>query len=345
MKRFSGVFSRSDYVDANLIRSAVNRVSKGQLFYPSEKEIDEFINNRYFGFESIVPLTKQEEQELRDALKKELHYTLVESNLAEFFNSVCFLACENNKRYDIYCASALKGNDFVPQRGPMTTEEKIAFLEMTLNLKVSFHAGRSTSISSGFERMGYRNLVDYSIYSEFHELMNQLNKANGNRALHILDLGGGNGRALNDIKTEYPECITYNATRDEEFVYYPADFQVIACMERMPLALKGKIDLIISNMATRYFAFTDLVIEGCVNMLAKNGIMDVFFSSERTDNHSEEDVMRRMKKAYNFLKEMESLGIIELKIGNSFTSDVGGSFQTDDGTLYPAANVFVKKLI
>ncbi|RJQ29104.1 hypothetical protein C4565_02465 [Candidatus Parcubacteria bacterium] len=343
MKQFSGVFSQVDYETANLIRKVMSQVSHGASFSYSEKELHELIAERYFGFEPIVSLTEQEEQELRNALKEELQYTFAESSFSEFINSVCYLLPDPNGDFNIYQDSAVKEAGLKPRTGPMSTEEKIALLEKTSNSKIVWHAGHS--ISNGFERMGYRNFMYYPICSRFQEIIGGLKLANGDRALHILDLGGGNGRALNDIKMEHPELITYNATRDEEFIYYPADFQVIACMERIPLALKGTIDLIFSNMATRYFAFTDLVIEGCVAMLAKGGIMDVFFSSERSDNHSEEDVMRRMKKAHDFLKEMESSGVIELKIDNSFTSNIGGSFQSGEGTLYPAASVFVRKLM
>jgi hypothetical protein len=142
----------------------------------------------------------------------------------------------------------------------------------------------------------------------------------------------------------YPELITYNATRDEEFSHYPTDFHIVGFMERMPIALQGKIDLIFSNMTTRYLAYTDLVIECCVSMLATGGILDVFFSSERSNNHCEEDIKRRMKRAFEFLKDLEHSGSVKLRIGHHFSSNFGGSFRSVAGTLYPAASVFVKKL-
>ncbi len=50
-----------------------------------------------------------------------------------------------------------------------------------------------------------------------------------------------------------------------------------------------------------------------------------------------------MKKAYDFLKDLERSGSIELKIDQHY-GHVGGSFKSDAGSLYPAAKVFVQKL-
>ena len=113
----------------------------------------------------------------------------------------------------------------------------------------------------------------------------------------------------------------------------------------MPLALEGKIDFIFSNMATRYLAFCDLTIRGCIEALASGGVMDVFFSSERSSNSDLEDIRRRTKTAYEYLKDLESSKLIKLSIDGKFRTNISDeSLKAEAGTLYPASNVSVVKL-
>ncbi|MFA5870894.1 MAG: hypothetical protein WC842_03350 [Candidatus Paceibacterota bacterium] len=336
---FSGVISEADYAKNNPIRNVAMKIINREY---EAKEIDRIIDQRYFGFDSIVSLTDKEESFLRKTIMDELKFKFAKSNFSELLKSVCYI---DEEQKDVY-QGRLRDFHLSDEKKifhAMNVEEKLIFLNNPMNLSAFLHEGHC---SSQFGAMGYRSFDCYRISKNFAKLVHEFKSAdNKKERLRIMDLGGGVGLALNDIKKKYPELVTYNATRDEEYSHYPTDFHVVAFAERMPLALKGMIDIIFSNMATRYFAYTDLVIKGCVEMLARGGVMDVFFSSERSDNCSKRDVMRRMKKAYDFLKEMESSRAIELKINNTFSSNLGGSFKSEDGTLYPAANVFVKKLI
>ena len=67
-------------------------------------------------------------------------------------------------------------------------------------------------------------------------------------------------------------------------------------------------------MATRYIAFCDLTVQGCVKALAMSGMMNVFFSSERSCNPDREDVKGRTRRAYEYLKDLESSKLIQLSI-------------------------------
>ncbi|MFA5871034.1 MAG: hypothetical protein WC842_04095 [Candidatus Paceibacterota bacterium] len=336
---FSGVISEEDYVKSNPIRDIAMKIINEKY---ETKEINKIIDQRYFGFSSLVSLTDKEESFLRKTMVDQLKFMFVKSDFSKLLRTSCYI---NKEQKDVYKrgAQGLNLSDDKKIFHVMSAEEKLIFLNNPTNLSAVWH---EDYCSSPFGVMGYRNFNCYKICKNFAKVVHEIKSAdNKKERLRIMDLGGGVGLALNDIKKMHPELITYNATRDEEYSHYPTDFHVVAFAERMPLALKGMIDIIFSNMATRYFAYTDLVIKGCVEMLAKGGVMDVFFSSESSDNYSERDVVRRMKKAHDFLKEMESSGVIELKINNTFSSNFGGSFKSEDGTLYPAASVFCKKLI
>jgi|GEM_PF-3677610 len=340
----SGVISEVDYKN-NPIRDIAMKIINQEY---ETKEIGKIIDQRYFGFDSIVPLTNKEESFLRGTMVDQLRFMFVESNFSKFLKSNCYI---NEEQKDVYVKGVFESNDKVHNFDlsgdkknfhVMSVEEKLMFLDNPTNLRAFLHEGHC---SSQFGAMGYRNFDCYRISKNFAKLVEKIKLDNKKEKLRIMDFGGGVGLALSDIKKTHPELITYNATRDEEFSHYPTDFHVVAFAERMPLALKGMIDVIFSNMATRYFAYTDLVIKGCVEMLAKGGVMDVFFSSERSENRSARNIRCRMKIAHDFLKEMESSGVIEFEINNNFSSNLGESFKSDEGTLYPAANVFVKKLI
>jgi hypothetical protein len=343
MDQLSGVIPESVYAESKPIRKIAREILAGRRDQYSSEEIERVVKQRYFAFESLVPLTRNEEgllcKEMTDVLRSSVNEG---GKLRLFLESDCYVSPkQDDQRQDVYTKDMLRGAKNGYSLHLMTKEEKLVFLEDPMSLEAYWHEGRSIS---PFAKMGYRHFDDYSISRRLPKMIRQTRAAMGRKDLRVLDLGGGVGLALSDIKKKYPELITYNATRDEEFSHYPSDFHVVAFMERMPLELQGSIDVIFSNMATRYLAYTDLVVQGCVSMLAKGGIMDVFFASERSDNPDENDIERRMKKAHDFLKDMESSRMVELEIKHSYTSCVGGSFKSDDGTLYPAASVFVRKL-
>ena len=344
MDNFLGVIPEAAYTETNPMRKMVKEILGGRTEPYSREEIECLVDQRYFGYESLIPLKKHEKSLLRREMVDRLLYRFNKGTTRTFVGSVCYQNINRNGSLPhIYHEEALKKESDLSCMRIMTKEEKLVFLEDPNNLDASWHDDWSVM---SFAAMGYRSINEYSIrYAKsFTKAISKLQAVKGNKELHVLDLGGGVGQALSDIKKMHPELVTYNATRDEEFAHHPTNFHVIGFMERMPRALQGKIDFIFSNMTTRYLAFTDLVVQCCVLMLAEGGIMDVFFSSERSNNESQKDVELRMKKVYDFLKDQEQSGIVELKINHCYSSNIGGSFRSASGTLYPAARVFIKKL-
>lgn len=64
---------------------------------------------------------------------------------------------------------------------------------------------------------------------------------------------------------------THNLTIDVEPAMYPTDHVYLCPAERMPTALKGGMDLIVSHMAFRYFQAPDLALENCLQALSIGG--------------------------------------------------------------------------
>lgn len=341
--QFFGVIPWAVYGnDTNPIRNVAKEIFHGRKEDYNSEEIKRIVDQRYFGFEPIISLSESEINLLRENMVRNLMYTFNEGTIREFLEFDCYWndLLDNYGCLHIYSYKALtKKSDFSELR-LMTNDQKIQFLENPENRNARWH---TDWCEEPFGGMGCRPFKGYSNCDKIEKYIRYLQKTTGKKELHVLDLGGGIGLALRDLKKMHPELVTYNLTLNEEYSHYPCDFHIIGFAERMPMVLKGKIDLIFSNMATRYFAFTDRVIEGCISMLAPGGIMDIFFSSERSDT-SDKDVKCRMKKAYDFLCGLKRAGKIELRIGRSFTSNIGGSFKTAKNTLYPAARVFVRKL-
>lgn len=342
MDKFLGVIPEAVYAESNPVRQLAKRILNGCRDSFSPEEIGCIVDQRYFGFNPLVSLKESEENFLRNDMVKSFLFRFNKGRIREFLKSVCYQGTNCNGEVHVYPKKILPKDHGLSSIRIMTDEDKLLFLEDPENLHARWHEDRC---ETSFAQMGYRSFKEYSISrSQFTRMMRRLQSAKGRKELNVLDLGGGVGLALSNIKKGFPELVTYNATRDEEFCHYPADFHVIGFMERMPLVLQGTIDVIFSNMTTRYLAYTDLVIKSCVLMLAQGGIMDIFFSSERSDNPNEDDIKRRMKKAYDFLKNLELSKAVKLKIDHSFSSNVGGSFRSVKDSLYPAAHVFVKKL-
>lgn len=341
----TGIIPEAVYATGNPVQQLSKEILDGRTSSFSRKEIERIIDRRYFSFDSLVLLSKREKSFLRRDMTNDLLCRFNEGRMRKFLGSDCYQStCRSGDgAWHIYAGEVPANDRHFSYTRAMTAEEKLAFLENPENLETRWHESWG---STSFARMGYRSISEYGMprNRSFTNVIRRLQAKIGRKELHVLDLGGGVGLALDNIKKMHPELVTYNATRDEEFCCYPSDFHIVGFMERMPLALQGKIDFIFSNMTTRYLAYSDLVIQCCVLMLARGGIMNIFFSSERSDNHCEEDVQCRMKKAYDYLRNLKQSGMIQLKINHGYTSCVGGSFKSDAGSLYPAANVFVKKL-
>ncbi|MFA6594303.1 MAG: hypothetical protein WCT16_03535 [Candidatus Buchananbacteria bacterium] len=343
----AGIIPGKEYAtdNNNPIKKMARAVLAGRKELFSKEEIANLVNQRYFSFDPLVALTNAEEDFLKADMIECLLHDLNKGYSREFLSTECFLVSDVNGRNGLSLLSVSPRTVIPKNLKPMTPEEKIAFLSDPENLEVYWTRRLK---SSPISKMGYRPLKDYDKFSsakKFTQVIRRIQENTGRHELNILDLGGGVGTALHDAKILHPELITYNATRDEEYGCYDVDFQVVCFLERMPLALQGKIDYIFSNVATRYVAFSDLVIRGCIGALSTGGVLDVFFSSERSCNHDRGDVKQRMKKAYEYLKDLESAGAIKLSINSTSYDNAGsGAHEADNGSLFPASTVIATKL-
>ncbi|MFA5124780.1 MAG: hypothetical protein WC473_03075 [Patescibacteria group bacterium] len=343
----TGIIPGKEYAidESNPIRMMAREILAGRTEPFSEEEVTELIDRRYFSFESIVPITDNEEELLKTTLLEDLMYYLNNGPTRKFLLAECFLVGNAGRRNDQEIVSVNSRTPIPKSLNPMTPEEKIIFLSDPKNLKVfwEYEYGSST-----LALMGYRPISDYGMFGSterFTQTIRRIQKATGKSQLNILDLGGGVGLALYDAKRLHPELVTYNTTRDEEYGSYGVDFQIVCFLERMPRQLRGKIDYIFSNMATRYIAFCDLTLQGCIEALAIGGTMEVLFSSEKSCNRNLEDVKNRTKTAYEYLKDLETAKLIQLQINGRIGNNISRStFMANERSLYPASKVIVTRL-
>lgn len=349
----TGIIPMDSYLsDDNPIRRATKDILlKGRTDLYTEEEVSPVVGRRYLSFGSIVSITDDEEGLLKRLMVERLLYALNNSFFSDLIRTEYYLLEIDGEMslctesfMDLHVGSHPGRYKFVKDDNlkPLSSLEKLEFIEDPKNLDTVLY---SPPCACRITMMGYRSLDQYLFGNgrSFSEVIAEIQGDLGRKALNVMDLGGGYGLALDEAKKLHPELVTYNITRDEEFSSYPVDFTSICFVERMPAALSGKIDFIFSNMATRYFAFTDLVIRGCIESLSRGGRMHIFFSSEASGNPDIDDIKRRMKEAYQYLKDLELSGLISLQIDGTYNGLHLGE-KAEEGSLFPASSVDVIKL-
>jgi hypothetical protein len=330
-------------------------LQKGKYIPYSAKEISTIVNTHYFSGEALIPLTNHEETILRAQARNILMRQFKKSFLHSLItNDFIFLnpkqvnqlgnghgALDKNLLVNITettidCCPDI--HSFIKKKKIplMTNREKVNFVkDINIFQQTRYRKGNCESPCS---HQGYRPLEGYGYDSE--SLFKQVQISTGKKNITVLDLGGGIGLAAHDMKLSHPEISTINITCDTEPVMFTADRTTLCFAERFPKDLCESVDLVITNMAFRYFFFPDLAVKNVVTSLSVGGIADIFVTSERSSTPDDE-LEKRLSDTYFWLTDLAQKGIIEIEF--SFGSVLGTPIKVEE-TLYPCRGLYIKKL-
>lgn len=160
---------------------------------------------------------------------------------------------------------------------PLTQGEKIAIFSDPKNIsRIIFNEGpkynNGVSYSSGITGYGIRRLDDYCEREYFVAAVDRVKRNTGHQVLNMMDVGGGNGRALHDVRNMYPEMGLTNLTITEEIAMFGDGIKHLLCpAEIMPASLKEAQDIIWSNTSFRYFVFPDKALRCVIESLSVGG--------------------------------------------------------------------------
>jgi len=147
---------------------------------------------------------------------------------------------------------------------------------------------------------------------EFSLLVRRVRQRTGKDHIHMLDVGGGTGRGLYNVKNIDPTVITHNLTVHEEPSMYPVDHTYFCPAEWMPQEFEEKMDLIISNISIRYHTYPDITLENILRSLSVGGEAFFTMNCDRSST-SEEELKQRLFKAYALVEELVQKGYISLE--------------------------------
>lgn len=179
---------------------------------------------------------------------------------------------------------------------------------------------------------GMRTLDGYGIsHEQLAKSFAGIRQRTGQAELNVLDIGGGMGVALDEIKSLDPNARTINLTVDLEPIMYPVDELVLCPAELLPRRLEESADYIVSRTAFRYFNYPDLALRNAVMALSIGGEADILYSFERSERLEKlipvknaegeqklegiwDDLVERTLGGFRWIKELESKGYIRTNL-------------------------------
>lgn len=235
-----------------------------------QEEIARLVEEKFFSFEPLTPLTEDQEDILKRYAMENLTNKANAGRLRPLLGEVYL------SDYDWGPFKMLFGSG--PGQKPKEPSRRLSVADK-LNLFSDpdfFVRARYTDEHGGggdLKGYGNRNITEYA-YSR--ELMERLIAERGKAV--VLDIGSGMGLALDDLKKEYGDKVeTHGFSAEEEPAMFPADYQHYGLAERMPKEFAGKFDLIFSNMAFRYFVFQNIALGNVVRALRVGGTAELHF--------------------------------------------------------------------
>ena len=239
----------------------------------------------------------------------------------------------------------------------LTLEEKIRFFNdpkffkstQYYNWNPEFLEAGITGFGSGSRQLtGEEEGGYYHSSEEFLEEAKKVRQQTGKSVLRALDVGGNFGFALKDMKDLDPNIETFNMTIDE----YPSlfgDHIVRHPAEMMPKEFEETMDLINSQVAFRYFLYSDIALRNIIKALSVGGVAKIAYEIGRAHIASkdfdkfrltEEEIKKRQKALWTGIKVLVDQGYLDI---------IESSPKIKEGILNPDENMrqgfvrFVKK--
>jgi SAM-dependent methyltransferase len=198
--------------------------------------------------------------------------------------------------------------------------------------------------NSGFSFWGHRKLFSngksesyYHKKENFIKRIEDIKKDTGKRKIELLDIGGGFGEACEDAENLNIGIHATNLLIDPLPVKFRTD-TILCSAERMPKRFKNSYDIILSNMAFRYFSYPDIVLENVIQSLNVGGVALIDAGADRP-RYRTNDFAERLANQYKRIKHLHDNGIITLKVSQSVLD-----FIPTSENYFPSAWVEIKKL-
>jgi SAM-dependent methyltransferase len=331
----------------------------GKVVQYSDREINRIIDRYYLNEEAITELPEKEAKILREKIFIILQSFFHDSFISDIAGSD--ILCLNqeqieamNKETGSSHTIRKEGGKFLIDLSASREKEKVIefcqkekIITMSPQEKVDFLKNLTEFLSANFSSgcmtgtcnyMGYRDIIRYDV-GRIKNLLAEIRLTSGRKNLTVLDLGGGIGLGLAGLKELDPDIYAINLTLHAEAAMYKTDRTILSPAERFPKSLKENVDLVISNMAFRYFRFPDLAVRNVVHSLRVGGIANIFVTCERSGG-SDAELKRRLNKTYDWLQELIEQGV--LAIDFSYGGPFGEPLKIKK--LFPCRGLLIRKL-
>ncbi len=329
-------------------------VEKGICPLYSVEEIDAILDAHFFSGEAIIELTKKEKMLLRQGIMDDYgelfgksHSFLRQIALRQMVHLQGSASRAFHQAHKNYCsdksllidvASRPDLMDYFHKKNiqPMTATEKVAFLKnLPAYLDARFICGFSESPCPS---RGYRLLSEYGY--DMESLLREVRSGTGRKQVRVLDVGGGVGSAMVDLKEMDSDVCAINLTLDFEPAMFRVDRTILGFAERFPADLRESVDLVISNMAFRYFRFPDLVVKNIVYSLSVGGVADVFVATEKSETNQSE-LKRRLTETYQWLMNLVEQKVLAIEFSTGYILNI--PLEAGE-SLYPCRGLYIRKL-
>jgi SAM-dependent methyltransferase len=344
-------------------------LKNGKFIPHTEKELDAIVENVYFKGDPLVELSPEEEKNVKSAIRehtknysphKRGSMNLIEDEIWHLDGSVFmgdgFIGDSDNEHGTLVglCGNSpylTRVRDKLTQAGAVILTNNYK-LEMFSNLYF-WKRVRVTGIwsnggsGSGFGLCGYGNrpLTEYGFSAEsFKTFVEKIKQDMDKDELKLLDVGGLLGEACYDAEQICPEVKTTNLTFSVEPVSYPVEMVVLSA-ERMPIEFREKYDIILSNIAFRYFTYPQLGLENCLQALSVGGESYLDVGTDRPAIKIA-DHAKRINRQFQRMKELRNLGYIDLDVKTGLGYDALNfkPRRGSDSMFFPPTYVHMKKL-
>ncbi|MEK7070971.1 MAG: hypothetical protein AAB966_04135 [Patescibacteria group bacterium] len=315
-------------------------VVAGKMPEPNMARTRQVVARQYFAEPPLATFTGTDEQRLFNHLSHTIDEELTYSrSMGLCENPVVFIAPSEAQNDGLsYTPYFLTGTyaDHAVRSGnnPLSVEQKIR-LYTDPNIWEFARVKHGTPSNSSFDisAVGYgsRSFFDGVKYKdsyristkEFAEVVKNVRQSTGRENLRMCDVGGLTGLACHDVQPHYPDFEYTNITLDEEPGRWPGINHVFVPAERMPRRFFESFDIMVSNMAWRYFMFPDIALSNLVQALSLGGYADISYSVYSNPLDSDE-AFRRFYQGIEMLEELQDKGLISF-IQSPFA--VGSSLQ------------------
>ncbi|MBI2596448.1 class I SAM-dependent methyltransferase [Candidatus Daviesbacteria bacterium] len=326
-------------------REFYGNIFNGELVFLNNTQLKNIVSN-FFNTHPLIALTKNQEALLKTDLfqKFSLYYStdyygtwptfagdclyLPPGEYAEIVRSYHSFADQpfmitGDKAWEIGSAHGLEL--MTPSdKFNLFTDPKI-WTEMQY-IEFSGNGGYTTDHALG---NGTRNLCDksYEGYPDsygftktsFLEILKRIRKSQKKEAtdnLKGLDIGGSNGLGAYDAEQLDPNLDVTNITIHPEPGVWPLRGGHMFCLgERLPKDFSEKFDLILSNMAFRYFRYPHIGLKNALYALAPGGVIHISFAFNQSPFYNEQDwpvLEKYILDTFEWFNDLETKGFLKL---------------------------------